>query len=114
MPAVETGIANNSRQMSALLFLTSAMTTFDAYSTLNSSPWTAENFGADPEKVKSLREYVIHAIAFSMFYAVVSSVMAESPLPFIGALSSNVYLSYLYYRASQRGKVAGSSNWAKD
>lgn len=100
------------KSISALLFLTAGMTTFDAYSTLNSSPWTAENFGADPVKVASLEEYVKHAVIFSMTYAVVSSVIAESPLPVIGAGVANAYLVWLYKRAAARGAAQGSAGWA--
>jgi hypothetical protein len=103
---------NDRREVAALLFMGSVMMTLDAYSSLNSSPWTAESFGADPARVASLREYVTHAIVFSMLYAVASSVIAESPLPVIGALTANVYLVWLYRRASERGRVAGNGGWA--
>jgi len=99
------------RSVAALLFLTAAMTTLDAYSTLNSSPWTAENFGADPEKVSSLREYVGHAVVFSLGYAVVSAVIAESVYPIIGSAVANGYLVWLYERAAARGAAAGSAGW---
>lgn len=42
----------SARGVAALLFLTSGMATFAAYSTLRSSPWTAENVGADLEKAR--------------------------------------------------------------
>ena len=109
------------KESAALLWLTSGMTTFDAYSTLNSSPWTAESFGADEERAASLREYVRHAVVFSMFYAVVSSVIIlqdddeDNTLalyPVAGALLANVYLVWLYRRASARGKNAGNTSWA--
>src|SRR5215467_1434795 len=97
------GSTASANQVGALLFLTAGMTTFDAYSTLNSSPWTAENFGGDEEKMASLREYVMHAVAFSMTYAIGSSVLAHSLLPLIGAAIANAYLVWLYRRAANRG-----------
>lgn len=103
----------SARAVGALLFMTSAMTTLDAYSTLNSSPWTAENFGADPDKAKSCREYVRHSIVFSSGYALLSSIIAGSWWPIIGSAGSNGYLFWLYERALRRGKVAGTSGWAK-
>ena len=111
--ASENGIPATRKSIGALLFLTSGMTTFDAYSTLNSSPWTSENFGADPEKAKSSREYVTHAVIFSVSYALVAGLLAESWYPIVGAAVANTYLVWLYERALQRGKVAGSRGWLR-
>lgn len=99
--------------VAALLFMTSAMMTLDAYSTFQSSPWTAENFGADPEKQKSAREYLWHAVGFSMAYAVASAYLAHSMWPVIGSVIANAYLVWLYLRALDRGKATGSTGWAK-
>lgn len=96
----------------ALLFLTSAMMTLDAYSTFQSSPWTAENFGADPVKAKSCKEYLCHAVGYSMAYAIASAAIAGSWWPIIGAVISNAYLVWLYLRALDRGKTTGSTGWA--
>jgi hypothetical protein len=100
-------------EVAALLFMTSAMMTLDAYSTFESSPWTAENFGADPEKAKSCREYLWHAVGFSMLYAAASAYIAHSWWPIIGAAISNAYLVWLYLRALERGGISGSTSWAK-
>lgn len=99
------------REIPAVLFLTSAMMTLDAYSTFQSSPWTIENFGADEEKAKACREYLMHAVGFSTIYAVASTVLAKSPWPLIGATASNAYLMWLYGRALNRGMESGSANW---
>ena len=99
--------------LAALLFMTSAMTTLDAYSTLMSSPWTAENFGADPNKAASCREYLTHAVCYSMAYAVASAFIAKSWWPVVGSILANAYLIWLYLRALDRGKTSGSSGWAK-
>ena len=99
--------------LAALLFMTSAMTTLDAYSTFESSPWTAENFGADPIKAASCKEYLTHAVVYSMAYAVASAYIAKSWWPVIGAAISNTYLVWLYLRALDRGSVSGSTGWAK-
>jgi hypothetical protein len=102
----------SSMQLAALLFLTSAMMTLDAYSTFQSSPWTAENFGADPNKVKSAKEYLCHAVGFSMAYAIASAYLAKSWWPVIGSAIANAYLVWLYLRALDRGKATGSTGWA--
>ncbi len=102
------------RSVAALLFLTAGMTTFDAYSTLMSSPWTAENVGADPEKARSIREYVHHAVVFSTIYAVASSVLAGSLWPLVGASTSNAYLWWVYNRATERAEATGyTGGWLK-
>lgn len=98
--------------VAALLFMTSAMMTLDAYSTFESSPWTAENFGADPAKVKSCKEYLMHAVGYSMAYAIASAAIAGSWWPIAGAAITNGYLIWLYLRALDRGKTTGSTGWA--
>ena len=99
--------------VAALLFLQSAETALNAYSTLNSSPWTAENFGADPDKAKSCRRYVRHAVVVSAAYAGVASAVGRSWWPLAGAVTANVYLWWMYETALRKGAVAGSTGWAK-
>ena len=103
-------------ELAAILFLQASMNTLDAYSTLNSSPWTAESFGADERRAKALQEYVAHAVAYSMLYAVAAAVIARGRTAtwaiFGGALVTNIYLVWLYMRASKRGRAAGSKDWS--
>jgi hypothetical protein len=112
MAAEELTAGGGSRGVASLLFLAASMNTLDTYSTLNSSPWTSENFGADPDKARSCREYVVHAVAVSTIYAVASAVIAQSVWPVVGATIMNIYLAYLYMRALRRGAAAGSDRWA--
>ena len=115
MPGLEDGLAGGDA-VAALLFLASSMNTLDAYSTLNSSPWTAESFGADERRAKALREYVGHAVVYSMAYAIAAAVIARGKTAtwaiLAGAIVTNAYLVWLYSRASVRGKAAGSAGWA--
>jgi len=108
------GVTGN--ELAALLFLNSSMNTLDAYSTLNSSPWTAESFGADERRAAALREYVAHAVTYSMIYAIAASVIAHGTRAttaiVTGAIVTNAYLVFLYSRASRRGREAGSAGWA--
>jgi hypothetical protein len=108
-----TGLPSGGNALAAILFMTSAMMALDAYSTLLSSPWTAENFGADPNKTKSCKEYLTHAVVYSMAYAVMSAYVARSWWPVLGAAIANAYLIWLYLRALDRGSVTGSKGWAK-
>lgn len=97
--------------LSALLFLASSTNALDAYSALNSSPWTAESFGGDPEKEASMREYVWHAMAVTGIYAVASGLIARNWWPIIGAFIANAYMYWLYDRAAKRAKSRGSTDW---
>jgi hypothetical protein len=114
MAAIDGGVGGN--ELAALLFLTSSMNTLDAYSTLNSSPWTAESFGADERRAKALKEYVGHAVGYSMFYALAAACIARGRAAtsaiILGAIVTNAYLVFLYTRASARGREAGSGGWA--
>jgi hypothetical protein len=114
MAGLESSAGSN--ELAAILFLQASMNTLDAYSTLNSSPWTAESFGADERRAKALREYVAHAVGYSMLYAIAAAVLARGPRATSailgGAIITNAYLVFLYTRASKRGKAAGSSDWA--
>jgi hypothetical protein len=100
--------------LGAVLFMTASMNTLDAYSTLNSSPWTAESFGADPRRSKALKEYVTHAVFYSLGYAAASAWIVQGSIGWwiiLGALITNVYLVWLYMRASRRGREAGDTDW---
>jgi hypothetical protein len=105
------GGGGGKRAVSALLFLASSTNALDAYSALNSSPWTAESFGGDPEKEAAMREYVWHAIAVTMIYAVASAAIAQNPYPIYGAVIADIYMYWLYDRAAKRAKTRGSKDW---
>ena len=64
MAGLEDGVGGS--ELAAVLFLAAVNETMQAYGTLNSSPWTAESFGADDRRAKAMKEYVAHAVAFSM------------------------------------------------
>jgi hypothetical protein len=111
-PALQTG----SDELAALLFLAALNETMQAYGTLNSSPWTAESFGADDRRAKALKEYVAHAVGYSMFNAIIAATIAKTRRGTYaiigGTIATNVYLVWLYVRASARGRAAGSAGWA--
>lgn len=109
------GGAVTSDEIGGLFFINSYMMTLDAYSTLESSPWTSENFGADPIKAASIRSYLRHAVVNSMAVAILGALISRSKRAWWGvaaAALANVYLIWLYLRAIQRGAVAGSQGWA--
>ncbi len=97
----------------AILFMQAGTLAMDVYSAVNSSPWTAENFGADPAKAKSCREYVYHAIGLTFFFVTVAAVVARSWWPLIGGFIMTAYMYWLYDRALSRGSTTNSQGWAK-
>jgi hypothetical protein len=103
-PDVKSGAA-------AGMFLLAVGEAFNVYGALNSSPWTAENFGADPEKARSCRRYVLYADVANIALGIGASLVAESPAPFIGILAITVYMHCMYEKALRKGKDSGSTNW---
>jgi hypothetical protein len=95
--------------LAAVMWMQASMTVFQVYGTLNSSPWTTENVGADEEKMASLREYVTHAGAYSSGYLIVAAIIGRSWWPIYGAVINNAYLVWIYRRAAARGAAAGST-----
>ena len=100
------------RTGSAILFIQASTNALDVYSALNSSPWTAQSFGADPTKRAACMEYVHHSIAVTAFYAVAAAWMARNPWPIIGMAIADVYMYWLYKRALDRACSAGSTDWS--
>lgn len=112
MATTEEFIGLGSRRVaSAILFIQASTNALDVYSALNSSPWTAQSFGADPEKRKACMEYVYHSIAVTSFYALAAAWLAENIWPIIGMVIADAYMFWLYRRALNRAEQAGSKSW---
>lgn len=94
----------------ALLFMAAGTNAYDAYSAVNSSPWTAETVGGDEKKAASMREYCYHAVVITSIYALGGAMIAQSWWPIIGGGVAGVYMYWLYARALKRGFDEGS-NW---
>lgn len=99
------------RGLSALLFIQASTNALDVYSALNSSPWTAQSFGADPEKRRACMEYVHHSIGVTAFYAIAAAAIARNPWPIIGMVIADGYMYWLYKRALDRAQESGSTSW---
>src|SRR6204780_582483 len=92
--------------IAAMLFMQSSTYAMDAFSALNSSPWTAETFSAgDEDRERACKEYVWHAVGFCGVYAAASATMAQSWWPIIGTAITLTYMVWLYWRALARGKA---------
>jgi hypothetical protein len=83
----------------------------DVYSALNSSPWTAESFGGDPEKAKACKEYVAHSIGLTSFFGLTAAIVGHSWWPVIGTILANMYMYWLYNRALIRAQNRNSTDW---
>jgi hypothetical protein len=92
----------------ALLFMAAGTNAYDAYSAVNSSPWTAETVGGDERKAASMKEYCYHAVIITSVYALGGAVIAKSWWPIIGAGGAGAYMYWLYMRALKRGFDEGS------
>lgn len=93
------------------LFLVAAAESFNIFSAMNSSPWTAENFGADEKKAKSCKEYVMWASVANTGLGVGASMLAKSWWPLIGVTLVTGFMIWIYWRALKRGMTSGSDGW---
>jgi hypothetical protein len=115
-PNIGSGFALGSdaaRVGAAILFLQASTNAMDVFSAVNSSPWTAENFGGDQSKNASVQEYVWHGVGLTVFYVVGASVLARSPWPIVGGGITLAYMWWLYQRALKRGAARASTGWTE-
>lgn len=96
------------------LFMVATMESFNIFSAMNSSPWTAENFGADEEKAKSCRKYVLISIGANEALGVGAGLLALSLWPVIGTSLASAFMYILYQEALRKGMAAGSTGWANE
>lgn len=97
---------------SAGIFLMALAEAFNVYGALNSSPWTAENFGADEEKARSCRRYVLQADIVNIALGIGTSLISETPWPLLGIGLITLYMHWMYEKALKKGALAGSDGWA--
>ena len=95
----------------ALLLITSYGQIWEVISALNSSPWTAESFGADQAKANSAREYLAHSTISGGAMAAVAARVGRSWWPLIGAGAGVTYAWWIYTRALRRATKSGSDGW---
>lgn len=110
--SMELGLGGGpARVASAILFIQASTNAMDVYSALNSSPWTAQSFGADPDKRKACMEYVHHSLAVTAFYNISAAILAQNMWPIIGWGIASAYMYWLYKRALNRAMCSGSTSW---
>jgi len=84
---------------------------FEVMSALNSSPWTAENFGGDSDKAASCREYTLIAVGINIALGVGTSLLVGSWYPLVGVCAISVFMYWIYERAIARGRERNSTGW---
>jgi hypothetical protein len=95
----------------AMLFIQASTNTLDVASALNSSPWTAQSFGSDPEKAKACMHYVYQSMGLSAFYCFSAAFIARSWWPIFGYSIAAGYMFYLYTDALNKAQKTGSTSW---
>lgn len=106
-----TAQVNDRRVLGALLFIAACTNVVDVYSALNSSPWTAQSFGGDPEKARACMKYVYHSMIVASGFSIAASVIARSWWPLAGAVLAEGYMYYLYRDALKKAQEKGSTSW---
>lgn len=100
-----------SREGAATLFLIGYYEFFNLVGALNSSPWTAESFGGDPEKASSARRYVKHAIVNGAIASALGVLIGGTWWPLIGTGGAAAYTWWLYDKALTKAQATGSAGW---
>lgn len=95
----------------AVLYLVSVDASFNAYSSINSSPWTYENMSGDGDRAESGSKYVWLANGAALILGAFASMLARSLWPFIGAATVVALMHMLYRHAMSTGKEKGNTGW---
>ena len=95
----------------AVLFLVAVDASFNAYSSINSSPWTYENMSGDSDRASSGSKYVWLANGAALVLGAFSSIIANSAWPFAGAATVVVLMHSLYRHAMSTGEEQGNTGW---
>jgi len=93
------------------LFLLALGSGFEVLSALNSSPWTAENFGADEERAKSSMFYTYLGLGIALAIGAGASLLSGSPAPVVGVFLISLLMIYIYRRAIRKGRERGNKAW---
>lgn len=84
---------------------------FEVYSSLMSSPWTVENFGADEKRAGSAIRYAIEAGIVNVAMGTGASILVQSWWPLGGTMLVSAYFLTKYVHAVRVGKRAGNTGW---
>lgn len=93
------------------LFMVAAAESFNIFSAMNSSPWTAQNFGADDEKARSCKQYVVISVLANTGLGGGASLLSGNAWPLVGTTAVSVFMVIIYWRALEKGRRMNSMGW---
>ena len=88
--------------LQALLFVSGALYALDTFSSLHSSPYTAEVRGGDEENEARVRHYVNLSVGVGLGMGLVTSVIAHTPWPLLGSVIATGSMWWCYDHALRR------------
>lgn len=94
------------------LFLVATAESYNIFSAMTSSPWTAQSFAADERKAAAMREYVAIAVGANTALGVGASLLAGNWWPLLGTIAVSLFMWWIYWRALKRGLAENSKGWA--
>lgn len=103
------------RALAAILMMQGYRDVLDTTSTLQSSPWTTENVGADEDMANSMKYYLWQTTGSSAIMGVLGSVVAGSYWPIGGTAIGIGYMWYIYLHALRNAQEKNNSGkgWFK-
>lgn len=102
--ALEEFAGNGSAEaLHALLFVSGALYALDTFSTLHSSPYTAEVRGGDEENAERVQHWVNIAVFTGLGFGLVTSAIGKTPWPLVGSVVTVGGMYWAYQHALARG-----------
>lgn len=95
----------------AVLYLVAVDASFNAYSSINSSPWTYENMSGDGDKASSGSKYVWMANGAAVVLGAFATILAKSFWPLAGSVTVAALMHMLYRHAMSTGSKEGNTGW---
>jgi hypothetical protein len=87
------------RALAALLFITYALAALDAFSSVHSSPYTAEVRGGSAENDERVRRYARTSVYVGLGLGLGGTVISGKAWPMVGAVVACGFMWVLYDRA---------------
>jgi hypothetical protein len=91
--------ASTGRALAALLFITYALAALDAFSSVHSSPYTAEVRGGSAENDERVRRYARTSVYVGIGLGAAGTAISGKAWPFFGAVVACGFMYVLYDRA---------------
>lgn len=93
------------------LFLMSLGSAFEVLSAMNSSPWTIENVGANPQRAKSAMKYTYLGLSMAGAIGVGASLLTGTIWPLLGIAIVSALMIFVYRHAIKSAEEQGNTGW---